>query len=137
MFESLKQKITQEAQAEARKIIYEAEQKAKEMLRKIELREAILVEREKEAEKQKQFYKTLIEQLKSKEQELEKKEQELERKQNNLKLDREAIEKKIARYNQLFTSIKHILSSEKKFKYDLRGRLQKIIIDFEKRRNLE
>ncbi|MEM4134723.1 MAG: hypothetical protein QXV73_05945 [Candidatus Micrarchaeia archaeon] len=137
MFESLKQKITQEAQAEARKIIYEAEQKAKEILRKLELREAILIEREKEAEKQKQSYKTLIEQLENKQRELEKKEQELERKQYNLKLDREAIEKKIARYNQLFYSIKRILFSEKNFKYDLRGRLQKIIIDFEKRRNLE
>lgn len=112
MFEGLKQKITQEAQAKAKEIIHEAEQEAARIKQEAEnkLAEANMIK--KELEKQKQLYETLVEQI--------------ERKKQNLKIDREAIEKKIGRYNHFFYSIKRIVFSEKKFKYDLRGRLKKL-----------
>ena len=57
-------------------------------------------------------------------------EAELENKKQNLLNDRAAIESKIKKLNELIDTIKHIIMSDKKFKYDLRKRLRKIFMEY-------
>ncbi len=103
-------KILNNAQTEADKIIKTATQQNNARLQEIKISE---------------------ENLKKKRTELFQYELELDQKRANLIKDREAIEKKIARQNEFINKIKLIIMSDKKYKYDLQKWLRKIFMENE------
>jgi ribonuclease Y len=60
---------------------------------------------------------------------LDDREKQIEIKKQNLAKEHEFIEAKNRRQNELLSTIKHIVMSDKKFKYDLKQRIRKILME--------
>ncbi|OQB75887.1 MAG: phosphodiesterase [Deltaproteobacteria bacterium ADurb.Bin135] len=111
-------KIT-EADETAKDIINNAEKKAQEIIKTAK------------ATVQQEFTKLHLydNQLKSKEESLNKRAMQIENKIQNFTKEREFIEAKNRRQNELLGTIKHIVMSDKKFRYDLKQRIRKILME--------